>query len=179
MNTQIYYKEVVEPTLTMFGIFRPELAKILVMTANHESGLFKHKIQVTNTGYGPGSGYCQVEVGTHIDIWENYLVYRKSAENITQHFFNIDAKTFIENKQYLNVRDTLINNDSYNCLMAAITYIRRELRTMKDTGLKEKIPTDVNDLMALAKYWKRHYNTAGGKGTPEKFLRDWENRKKV
>jgi hypothetical protein len=176
MNTEKYYKEVVEPTLNLFGIFRPELAKILVMTANHESGLFKHKRQV---GGGPGNGYCQVETGTHNDIWESYLIYRKSAENITQHFFNIDAKTFIKNKQYLNERDTLINNDSYNCLMAAITYIRRELTTMNDTKMKEKIPTNVNDIVALAKYWKRHYNTAGGKGTVEKFLRDWENRKSV
>lgn len=176
MNTEQYYKEVVEPTLKLFDIYRPELAKILVMTANHESGLFKHKIQV---GGGPGCGYCQVEKGTHKDIWENYLIYRRSAENITQHFFGIDAKTFLKNKQYLNEVDTLINNDSYNCLMAAITYIRRELVTMPDTKIKEKIPTDVTDLRALAIHWKRHYNTLGGKGTVEKFLRDWENRKKV
>ena len=171
MNTEIYFKEVVEPTLEHFGIFTPELAKILVMTAQHESGGFKHKRQI---GGGPGNGYCQVEMPTHNDNYINYLKGRKSLEKITQYYFNMDAKTFMENKEYEKVRDTLINNDSYNCLMAAIWYLRR----INSPTNPRPLPA-VDDIVGMANYWKKWYNTPKGGGTPEKFLRDWENRKRV
>lgn len=175
MDTKQYFEDVVKPTLEYFGIFTPELAKLLVMTAQHESGGFKHKRQVLKGGaFGAGNGYCQVEMPTHNDNYINYLKGRKSLEKITQYYFNTDAKTFMENKQYEKVRDTLINNDSYNCLTAAIWYLRRINHPVNPRPLPA-----VDDLQGMAEYWKKWYNTPKGAGTPEKFLKDWENRKRV
>jgi len=47
------------------------------------------------------------------------------------------------------------------CLMARVHYLRRP----------EPIPASVD---AQARYWKKWYNTAKGKGTPEKYMRDFD-----
>jgi hypothetical protein len=38
--------------------------------------------------------------------------------------------------------------------------------------VKASLPA-ANDLINQAKYWKVYYNTALGKGTPEKYIQDY------
>ena len=39
--------------------------------------------------------------------------------------------------------------------------------------MPEKLPNSY-DIEGLAKYWKKYYNTEGGKGTVEKFIEKYE-----
>ena len=55
--------------------------------------------------------------------------------------------------------DQLIWNLAYASAVARLIYYRRP----------EPLPR-ADDLPALAEYWKAHFNTAAGKGTPADFI---------
>ena len=62
----------------------------------------------------------------------------------------------------------LRNNDEYATAHAYLWYYR------KGIGRGNPVPNGTN-IQAMAAYWKKHYNTAGGKGTEAKFVKDWFN----
>ena len=56
--------------------------------------------------------------------------------------------------------DDMIMDDRLATIMARLRY----------RVVKEPLPSDSNDIYALAEYWKRWYNTYRGKGTVEKCV---------
>jgi hypothetical protein len=54
----------------------------------------------------------------------------------------------------------LVTNLKLACIIARVKYLT----------IPEKLPSDQNDVEALAKYWKKYYNTEAGAGTVEKFI---------
>jgi len=52
-------------------------------------------------------------------------------------------------------------------LRLAVIMARLRYRVVKD-------PLPGTDPVALAEYWKKHYNTSAGKGTPEEFIANWK-----
>lgn len=167
MNIQEYKKDIVEPTLKQFNLYSKDAAELVTATANHESGIFKYRRQlnVNPDGDVGGFGLGQIELLTHHDHYKNFLIYKKDlCQKIIDTFFNginMSVEYFIENEIYHD-KELLRYNDFYNCLMIRITYLRKT----------EPLP-DSDDIYALADYWKRHYNTILGKGTIEKFVKDY------
>jgi len=121
---------------------------LILGTGAHESmGWTKRK----QMGGGPALGLFQMEPNTFNDIVNNYLRYHP---NIVEKIKQI-AKTNV-----LSSVD-LINNDKLAICMCRVHYLR----------VPEPIP---NDLSGWAKYWKKWYNTAKGRGTEQEFIKNYK-----
>jgi hypothetical protein len=121
---------------------------LLLGTAATESHLGFYDKQIN----GPALGLYQMEPSTLSDIYNNYLYTRPT---LLQTINQATATTGPD-------LDHLRFDPIYSTIMARIHYKR----------VKANLPA-ANDLIGQAKYWKTYYNTALGKGTPEKYIRDY------
>jgi type VI secretion system secreted protein VgrG len=116
---------------------------LLFETACVESNL-THRKQLND---GPARGLWQMEPDTYRDIQVNFVAYRPELKKALDHMFGTSRKfSHIE------------RNDEYAIVMARLHYWR----------VKGAIP---KTLKGRAAYWKKHYNTALGKGTVDKYLK--------
>ena len=130
--------------LTEVGIPNTEEARYLIFeTGMAESG-YRHLEQI---GGGPGISFWQLEIGTVLDIWENFVVYRKP---------------YIEALYKMGlVEEQLTFRVLTNIALAAAfcrLYYRRKPGAIPGT------------LPGRAAYWKKYYNTAGGKGSVDHYV---------
>lgn len=140
---------VIRPALRTLG--RDSLAaEQLVLGTGIQESLLIHRQQL---GGGPARGLFQMEPATHNDCWENFLAFRPELA--------AKAKQTLETGQGATA-STLQSNDRYAAAMCRVHYLR----------VAEALPAP-NDLGALARYWKQHYNTPLGAGTPEEFRDKW------
>ncbi|MGF1463650.1 MAG: hypothetical protein ACFB2Z_10885 [Maricaulaceae bacterium] len=142
---------VIEPVLCALSSipFSKAASQLLIATALHESQGLKHRRQIR----GPALSFFQIEPKTHDDIWANFLAYRlKLAKEVESIMTTTNANKIIE----------LEYNDNYAAAIARVHYFR----------VKESIPK-FGDTTSIADYWKKHYNTPLGKGTPSKLKSDW------
>lgn len=122
-------------------------AEQLVLGTGIQESLLVHRQQL---GGGPALGLFQMERATHNDCWENFFKFRTAlADKVRQ--------TLAAGQQ--PVADTMKGNDRYAAAMCRIRYRR----------VSDPLPAP-NDLQTMANYWKQHYNTPLGAGTPEEFL---------
>jgi hypothetical protein len=122
----------------------------LVLGTGIQESLLVHRRQL---GGGPALGLFQMEPATHDDCWTNFLTFRSElAQNV--------ARTLNTGEQL--VAATMVSNDRYAAAMCRVRYLRAPAA----------LPA-ANDLRSIAEYWKRHYNTPAGRGTPEEFLAKW------
>lgn len=139
---------VVRPTLEYLAPEIPyslEAENLLLATAMHESKL----THVRQLDGGPARGLWQIEPGTEHDNWENYIRFDSSLN---------DKMKSLSGHRSLD----LTGNLPYQVAHARIKYFRD----------REPLPTS-DDILAQARYWKRVYNTAEGKGSVVKFIRDY------
>lgn len=59
-----------------------------------------------------------------------------------------------------DLKRLLVNNDPFACALSRIRYL----------VVPDPIPESIRE---IAKYWKKHYNTVGGLGTTDAFIRAW------
>lgn len=123
----------------------PAATALLIHTAKAESRL--HYLRQLHGG--PALGLWQMEPPTHDDIWANFLRFRDDLAGRVRTLSILGEPS----------ADQLIGNLYYAAAMARVHYWR----------VPEPLPAE-DDLFAQATYWKRHYNTALGKGTPEHFI---------
>lgn len=100
---------------------------------------------------GPACGIFQIEPNTATDIMNNYLQYRDAYKNAVMSVY-INKLSIEENLQY---------NLAFSIAMCRAFLLR----------IKESVPDTVEE---RAKYWKKYYNTAYGKGTIEDYLKKVE-----
>ena len=145
---------VIEPVLSNLTEipYVPGAAQLVLGTALTESAGLKFRTQ--NHG-GPARGLFQMEGATHDDIWENFLKYRPALSKQVM-------KMTINGKP--GAADDLKHNDNYAAAMCRVHYFRTA---------GNAIPGH-NQIRGHAKAWKRHYNTPLGKGTEEKYIKDWK-----
>lgn len=153
---------VIRPTLAKIGLPGSAAEDLLVGTALVESGL-KYRTQI---GGGPALGLFQMEPATHDDIWQNFLRYRTALARMVGALAGP-----AHGDGSAPAAQALTHNDAYACAMARVHYLRNKdalpmLGKCGDGSQKAYVET-------LAAYWKKHYNTAGGAGTPQKFLAAW------
>lgn len=147
MNIEHFGNHIITPVLHELGMYSDSAAILLLGTAVQESRL-THLKQLND---GPALGVYQIEPSTHDDIWKNYLNRRLAlAEKV---------RGFACKRLWQNLSMELVGNLFYATAIARIHYKR----------VPEPLPA-ATDLEGLAQYWKDHYNTYKGKGTPEEFI---------
>jgi hypothetical protein len=132
--------------------------ELLMLTAAAESELGRYIVQVG----GPARGIFRMEPETQYDIYINYLVYHEGLLHKVNSFAS-DA-----NRYELDS----VGNIPFQIVYARVYYLRvaerlpeiHYLRVDPEKGGTQRILT-VRTMHALAKYWKRYYNTPKGKGT--------------
>lgn len=141
--------QVVRPTITALGLWSPAAENILMGTAAHESGGWTFTRQHPA---GPARGFFQMEPDTLDDLFASVVRHRP---HIRDKLLAIQAPS--------PQPDRLVFDAAYACAMARVQYWR----------FPEKLP-GADDLDGLAAYWKRYWNTPGGKGTPEQFVEAYQ-----
>jgi len=155
MNATDFRLLVVRPTLEYMAVWRETFRsaaaeELLVATAAHESGGFRHDRQ---GGGGPARGLLQIEPSTYGDVVDRYLVDVRPAWRPL-----IDGLVLPTGEAL----DQLVWNPALGCAVARFKYYMAP----------EPLPA-ADDIDALAGYWKRYFNTAAGAGTVDNFLADW------
>lgn len=122
---------------------------ILIGTQAHES--HGHH-WLTQHPAGPARGGYQMEIATHEWLWSDYLARRKDI-----------AKAILamvpENG---NTADRMVYDMAYATAMARVRY------WIVPAPLPEP-----DNIMAMAKYYKRYWNTKHGAATEEAFIHDF------
>ena len=139
---------VVRPALKALEPWIPyseDAVDLLMGTAIQESMLTALK----QYGGGPARGLYQIEPATHDDVYKHYLGFNEEFEKAVLSFAVRGA----------NLHDELVTNLIYATVIARIKYYR-----------DSKPLPDGSDVEAMGAYYKRVFNTAGGKGTAEEFI---------
>lgn len=146
MKASVFLTRIVRPTLITIGQSSTVAEMLLMGTAAQES----HLIYTRQIG-GPALGYFQMEPATHDDCWTNFLDFHP----------DLAAKVLLVRKAPgIPAADELASDPAYATAMARVRYLR----------VSEPLPTNG---LALAAYWKEHYNTRAGAGTVDAFLTSW------
>lgn len=140
---------VVRPTLSFLDMHSPAAEELMLGTMAHESIMGKYCRQV---GGGPALGFWQVEPNTEADNWDNWLKYRPE----------IAAKVRVLMRLAPEADNQLVTNAQYSCAHGRIKLWRA----------KPPLPLS-NDTPGLAQYWKNFYNTNKGAGTPEQWIKHY------
>ncbi len=141
---------IIKPTLSHLKLYSLDAVELLLFTAAAESkgGTYIHQIN------GPALGIYQCEPATHDDIWKNYLRYRIDLVNILYSKLNVTTPP---------IASRLIYDMQYATAMCRLHFLR----------VKEPLPS-FEDVEAMYKYYKKHYNTNKGKATKEKSIKAYE-----
>jgi len=140
----------IKSTLELMGMQSPAAVNLLLGTAAQESALGKYFEQL---GDGPALGVFQMEPATETDNWTSFIVYRPELVK------KIIAVTGVTGPDpYRLERDIF-----YQIVQARIRYWR----------VSEALPAS-DDVLGLARYWKRYYNTPAGAGTEQEFIENYK-----
>ncbi|HDY8008049.1 TPA: hypothetical protein ACGUOU_000641 [Vibrio vulnificus] len=144
---------VVRPELKRLGLWSEAAEQLVIGTIFTESrGKY-----LKQHGNGPALGIIQMEPATHDDIWLNYLQYKGDlSQKIAQAASYVD---YVPNSKVPVKASELIANLRYAVAMCRVHYLR----------VPEALPP-AGDIPALARYWKKHYNTHLGAGTVSDFV---------
>lgn len=148
MNAAQLRDLVIKPALEKIDLYSPEAVALVLGTACVESQCGEYLQQVPA---GPALGIFQIEMATYEDLIKNYLDFRPECK----------AKVMALYCEGMNAKQNLTCNLLFQAAVCRLIYFR----------VSEKIP---NDLVGIANYWKKYYNTSKGKGTPEKFIKAYE-----
>lgn len=152
MNSDQVRHSLIRPILTAMGEHTPckrsDAAENLLMgTWAHESR-GGHFIKQER---GPALGIFQIEPATAHSLLEHYVARRKP-------FVDFIARYSTQQ----TIEEQLITNLAFQVIIARLVYYPKP----------QALP-DAADIIALAGYWKTHYNTSLGKGTVKKFFDDY------
>jgi hypothetical protein len=132
----------------------PRAVELLLGTAATETNFGQ---VLRQEGYSMSSnsgafGLYQMELDSHDDIWNNFLIYRSILKTKVQMILGC-----------LNCKEALIGNLYYATAMARLQYLRH----------KESLPP-VDDLKKQGDYYCRYFNSSKGKGTVDKYVTDYK-----
>lgn len=157
INSRHLRKLIIRPTLIEFNLWSEVAENLIMGTGAQETHLGHFLKQNLNgvDGTGRALGIYQMEPQTHMDIWLNFITYKKELARKM-------CSTFSYNGIHPAATD-MIFNLKYATIMCRLHYLR----------VKTPLP-DANNLPELAYYWKKHYNTEKGKGTVAEFISNYE-----
>jgi len=131
--------------------FSRTAVELLLLTAAVESNMGTFTKQLR----GPARGIFQMEPFTERDLWTNFLNRRTWRWKIQDLMFKPVDLFDINNLQY---------NVAYAAAMTRVHYFRAPAK-LPDTKFLSTGALTREGIEAIAKYWKKYYNTEAGKGT--------------
>lgn len=137
---------IIVPTLARIGLYNNSAVNLLLGTCAQESQMGTYLKQIN----GPALGPFQEEPVSHDDMWDNYLKYKP---DLAGKVLAIDSRDSTH----------LITNLAYATAIARIQYLRAP----------DPLP-DADDLVGLASYYKRYYNTDKGAATVDEFIDNYK-----
>lgn len=156
---------IIRPALRDLKLWSPSAEALVIGTGLIESG-FTYLRQMPN---GPALGFWQMEPATHDDLWVNYLYYADALSDRRRMAAAILAEVsegprVVVLRKWIDVgwrpeSKLLMTNISYAVMCCRLQYWRDP----------QPLP-EATDIMALAAYWKRVWNTIKGGGNPDKFV---------
>lgn len=157
LNVTQFRADVVAPVLSVLGQWNaimntPSAENLLVGTALQESSL----TYLRQLGGGPALGVMQVEPNTHDDVWSNFLDFRNDLAGVVK---GLSAGA----TSGTNAANQLTWNLGYSVAIARVIYWR----------IPDALPA-ADDIQGLGQFWKDHYNTAGGAGTAEEWVANYQ-----
>ena len=111
---------------------------------------------IRQMGDGPARSFWQVEPASAVDNLAHYLVHRSRLMQKCAEASLVDVKHW-QNYDERVWADILEKNIASGIIHCRLKYWR----------VPKKMP---NTLEGQADYWKKYYNTEGGKGDPEHFI---------
>jgi hypothetical protein len=152
--TQLKYNVVI-PVLKLMGLDSDCAIDLVLGTAAQESAMGKYIRQKGFDMYSKEGafGIYQIELATHDDIMYRYLPEFKPTLCSLCERLKIPVLTDAQN---------LIGNLYYATAICRAKYL----------SIAEKLP-DEGDVEGMARYWKKYYNTAKGKGTDAEFISNY------
>lgn len=153
INPQQFKDWVVVPALTGIGLCSDSAVNLLMLTASTESQMGTYLKQLGTTTIG-GYGIYQIEKTTHDNVWGRFIV---ASPNLRT---NIRISCGYENKPILT---RLINDLTYATIIARLVY----------NAYSEPLPKP-DDIVGLATYWKKYYNSVNGAGTVEEAVDNYK-----
>ena len=143
-----HLRRIVNETTAIIGLYNPNATELLMLTAAQESHLGEYLYQIK----GPALGIFQMEPATHESLWKNYLVRKPElVKKLT---------AFITTREHANLM--LAGNIPYQAAMGRIFYYEKP----------GELP-DGQDVVGMAKSWKKYWNTVHGKGTVEEAINNY------
>jgi hypothetical protein len=156
--------EIVRPTIERLGAWSSAAEEILVDTALHESRGLRHIRQRLRGGRpGVAVSFFQIEPVTALDVCLRYLARREDLRIRLEGAVWILATPEIDWQEV----DLAVLERKLLVDLAFATAVARLRYWMVPAPLPAP-----GDLAGLADYWKAHWNTRAGAGTPAKFKRD-------
>ena len=140
---------ILRPTLHILDLHSLSAERLMLGTGAHESGGFRYLKQL---GGGPALSPWGIEPATARDVIERWM--QAPARGRLWALF----RTAFEFEPHHSIEARLLCDLRFACAVARLIYYR----------VPEPLPS-ADDLEGLASYWKRHYNTALGRGRE----RDW------
>lgn len=138
-------------------MFTPAAERLVMGTIAVESDLGSY---IRQWGGGPACGIGQIEPATAADLLFRYLNGRDSVAERFQAAFSLinDSKISWREVPINTIIDKLTTDLAFCVAMIRLRY----------WIVPEPLPSYL-DLPGLAMYWKKYYNTAGGKGHASDF----------
>lgn len=147
INKDQLTREIIRPTLKYLEMWSPSAENLMLGTCAQETNMGTYIRQLNK---GPGMGIYSMERATYEDLWDNYLIHRASMYLPLLIYCSYETEPGFK---------ALIYNLRYATAMARVHYWR----------VKEALPNH-DDIIGLAQYWKKYYNTTEGKGTVDQFI---------
>jgi hypothetical protein len=140
---------IVRPVLCHLELWSVAAENLLLGTAVQESGLRF----LQQRGGGPARGVYQIEPRTESDLHDNFLKYRPPLRD----------KVLALLAPVPSRHEQLVSNLAYATAVARLIYHR----------IPQQLP-EAEDVDALGRYWKRHFNTDAGRGTVSAFVHNYK-----
>ncbi len=144
------FKDLIERTLKYIDLYSENAVYLQMGTAAQESRFGTDLKQIK----GPALGIFQIEPATARDAWDNYLGRKPDL--------SVKINNLRGNFSFGDDEDDLEWNLAYGICQCRIKYLR-----------DPKPLPDKNDIVGMAKAWKRIYNTTKGRGTKIEFVNNY------
>jgi len=164
INPDHLREQVIRPVLSQMKMWSPAAEDLMLGTIAQESLLGHYLVQNQASEEIGAVGICQIEPSTAADTIYRYIDSRDDIEERFESAFQlVNTEDLDWSEVDLDViRDKLITDLRFSVAVMRIKYWM----------IPKPLPAH-GDVKGYAQYWKDHYNTDGGKGTPEEFIEKW------
>jgi len=161
MLNQLDIEALIETVLKGLGMFSEDAAAMVFRTGMVESK-YQHLRQKIGRGdrIGVARSFFQIEPWVARSIINDYIKYRKTIRQDLERICMCDLSKMDDENESEILDLQLMGNIPLGIALCRLKY----------RPVPKAIPAK-SDLSGQAEYWKKHYNTAGGKGSINKFIK--------